>query len=75
MRTRTTAEKISTTKRYLTVRTRVQVGATLRWVDVKVPWRLLNDRYEEVADCMAAEAADHLSQHWDVPMLPLEKWE
>lgn len=75
MRVRTTAEKVSTTKRYLTVRTRITTGATMRWVDVKVPWRLLNEQYEDVANCMASEAAEHLNDHWAQQPLPLEKWE
>lgn len=75
MRKITTAERISTTKRYLWVRVRVEVGSTLRWVNVKVPWRLLNEQYEEVANCMAAEATAHLNDGWSQPSLPLEKWE
>lgn len=75
MRKIATAEQVSTSRNYLNVRVRVQVGSALRWVTVKVPWRLLNERYEDVINAMEGEANRHLKDTWEAPVLPLEKWE
>lgn len=69
------AQEVKTSPKYLTIRVRVDMGSTVRWANVKVPWRLLNEQYEEISDRMGAEANEQARGHWDVPMLPLEKWE
>lgn len=69
------AQKVRTSPKYLSVQVRVEVGSTVRWADVKVPWRLLNEQYQEVIERMEHEANERVNEAWDVPMLPLEKWE
>lgn len=75
MKRRYIAQGIRTTKQYLTVQVRVEVGHSVRWIEVKVPWRLLNEQYEDVCNYMGHEANEQVREHWDIPLLPLEKWE
>lgn len=76
MRQQYVAQRVRTTSRYLTVQVRIEHGSTIRWAQVKVPWRLLNEQYEEVANYMASEATTSLKETWEQPtLLPLEPWE
>lgn len=69
------AQRVRATRKYLGVQVRVEVGTSVRWIEVKVPWRLLNEQYEDVAGWMAHEANEAAREHWEQPSLPLEKWE
>lgn len=75
MRKHYIAQKIRTTPKYLGVQVRIEIGSTVRWADVKVPWRLLNEQYREVIEHMEHEANERVNERWDTPMLPLERWE
>lgn len=69
------AEGIKATKGYLTVYVRAEVGTTVRFVSVKVPWFMLNADYENVAGYMAHDAQERLALEKGQPWLPLESWE
>lgn len=69
------AQKVRPTKKYLGVQVRIEVGSTVRWAEVKVPWRLLNEQHEAVANALNDEAAETLRERWEQLPLPLEKWE
>lgn len=70
------ARRVRATRNYLWVAVEDRRGAVTRFYDVRVPWRLLNEEYEDVANHMAAEAIRHLkATHQEDPWLPLEKWE
>lgn len=69
------AQSVKTSPKYLTIRVRVDMGATVRWAYVKVPWRLMNEQYEEISDHMGREANEQAKQAWEPAYLPLEKWE
>lgn len=75
MRFKYTVVKIKPTRRALDVTVEIDYGATKRWTVVRVPWRMLNEQYEEVAGFMASEAQDRVSNVVEGPWLPLEKWE
>lgn len=69
------AQKVRTSPKYLSVQVRIEVGSTIRWADVKVPWRLLNEQYREIIEAMEHEANEIVREAWTQPSLPLEKWE
>lgn len=69
------AEGIKATHAYLTVYVKAEVGSTVRFVDVKVPWRMLNEQYEDVSHRMAVEANERMKDDLAQPWLPLETWE
>ena len=71
------AQKIRTSPKYLSIQVRIEVGSTVRWADVKVPWRLLNEQHEQVVNGMETEAQERLKEYVErqQPYLPLEKWE
>lgn len=56
MRNKHKAVKVTPRKHYLGVMVEIDYGATKRWVEVKVPWRMLNERYQEVTEHLADEA-------------------
>lgn len=75
MRTKHEVVRLKARKRYLEVMVEVSYPGTKRWVALKVPWRMLNEHYEDVSNYMAVEAQEELHRlHGDTP-LPLEKWE
>lgn len=70
-----TVIKIKARQKYLAVLIEVDYAGAKRWVEVKVPWRMLNEHYEDVAGYMAHQANEDARKGADVLYLPLEKWE
>lgn len=56
MKNKHTVVRVTCRKHYLGVMIEVDYGSTKRWVEVKVPWRMLNEQYQDVADALADEA-------------------
>lgn len=46
------ATGLGTTERYLRVFVTAHVGTTIRFIEVKVPWRMVAGRYREISDGM-----------------------
>lgn len=65
MRIKHTVTRIKPRQKYLEVMIEVQYPGTLRWVAVKVPWRMLNEQYRAVVEAMEHEALDRLREQQD----------
>lgn len=70
-----TVVKVKPRRKYLGVMIEIDYSGAKRWVEVKIPWRLLNDQYEDVSGFMALQAQEDARKDADVLYLPLEKWE
>lgn len=72
MRIKHTVVKVKARKHHLGVMIEVQYPGTLRWVEVRVPWRMLNEQYRAVVEAMEDEALLRLrlQQEAEQPMLP-----
>lgn len=66
-----TVVKVKPRVRYLEVTVEVDYGGSLRWVALKVPWRMLNEQYRDVVEHMEHEALDRLRELQDDPQLRL----
>lgn len=75
MKTQFTGIRI--TRSYLVIEFHIQGQLIPHKHVVRVPWRRLNQKYEEVAGAMASEAQRELRRTPVVgqPALPLEVWE
>lgn len=75
MRLKYTAVRVRPAKRAMVVTVEIDYGSTKRWVDLRIPWRMINQQYREVIEHLEDEAQDHLAAHRSDTPLPLEKWE
>lgn len=75
MRVKYEVVKIKPQSRWLDVTVEVTYPGTKRWVTIKVPWRMLNEQYEDVVNAMEAEALKQMKTPSGDQWLPLEKWE
>lgn len=56
----------------LNVYVTVEVGSTIRFIEVKIPWDLLEPAYEVIANQIEVEAQRQFLEAWDAaqPRLP-----
>lgn len=71
MRTKHTVTRIRPRRSHLEVMVEIDYGGSLRWVALKVPWRMLNEQYESVANAMAGEALREMQRTPDPLQDPL----
>lgn len=65
------ATGVSTSEKYLRVYVTVHVGTTIRFIEVKVPWRLVAGQYQNVVDGMEQVFAEEIRNQQDVLQLRL----
>jgi hypothetical protein len=68
-------EKVDTSQKYLSVTVRVRGSLVPHRHTVRVPWRLLNERYQDVIEGLEHEALAELKRTHPPAQLPLEAWE
>lgn len=62
---------LSTTDRYLRVYVTAHVGTTIRFIEVKVPWRQVAAHYHAICDGMEHVFADEIQAQRDEDQLSL----
>lgn len=75
MKRRYKATGVNPTKNALNVYVTIEVGTTVRFATVAVPWHQVADHYREVCDGMERVNIARLEADAGVQYLPLEKWE
>lgn len=75
MKVRYKAERIKVTKNFLVVYVRVDVGHTVRWTAIQVPWTMVADHHQGIVESLERIYVAQLEADADVQYLPLEKWE
>lgn len=65
------ATGVATTDRYLRVYVTAHVGTTIRFIEVKVPWRQVAQHYHAICDGMEQVFADQIKAEQDEAQLSL----
>lgn len=66
------AERVTARERYLGIQVTVEVGTTIRFVEVKVPWPMIADQHQGISDGMERVFLERIRAHEDhlQPRLP-----
>jgi hypothetical protein len=75
MKRRLTATGVDSKKSGLTVYVTVEVGTTIRFVAVVVPWTMLAAQHEHIVNEFERIYTAQLEADANVQYLPLETWE
>lgn len=75
MKRRYKATGVKVTRAGLNVYVTIEVGATMRFAAIVVPWSMLADCQETIVPGIEREVLKRLEADADVLYLPLEKWE
>lgn len=65
------ATGLGTTEKYLRVHVTAHVGTTIRFIEVKVPWRMVAGRYREITDGMEEVFRQEIQRQADEEQLRL----
>lgn len=69
------AERVDTSKNYLKVYVRIEVGTAVRWALIQVPWAMVADHHQSIVENLERIYVAQIEADADVMYLPLEKWE
>ena len=75
MKRRYKATGVKAKRSHLTVYVTVEVGTTVRFIAVDVPWSILFPQEEGIRNGLEREVLRRLEAEADVQYLPLERWE
>lgn len=75
MKSRYKAERVRTTKNYLVIYVRIEVGTAVRWANVQVPWAMVADHHRDIVESLEQIYVKQMEADADVQYLPLETWE
>lgn len=75
MKRRYKSESIRGTKSGLQCYVAVDVGTVKRWTTIVIPWELVADGFEDIANGAEGVFLERLKRDDEQPTLPLEVWE